>query len=276
MSSTLQKIIDSTRLRVEQAKAKSKRKELEKFAAEHTPRGFRRALEHRAQAGAAIVAELKKASPSKGVIRDDFPVAALARELQHGGATCLSVLTEPEFFLGGLGNLELASSETQLPCLRKDFIIDEFQVLEARAHHADAVLLIVAALDDARLKSLARAAAELKLDVLCEAHDAEEIARAVDAGCNMIGVNARNLHDFSVSLDAVVGLSERIPANVLKVAESGISSGADIAKLLAAGFNAFLVGETLMRAESSRAALRELIAAADASQQLSEAAEVRR
>jgi len=265
MLTKLDDIVAATRIRVEQAKANANRKQLEKFAADHTPRGFRRALEYRARSGTAVIAELKRASPSKGVIREEFPVAFLARALQQGGAACLSVLTEPEFFHGGLGNLELASSETQLPCLRKDFIIDEFQILEARAHRADAILLIASALKDAELRSLALAAGTIGLDVLCEVHSAHEIDRAIDARCvNMIGVNARDLRDFSVSIDAAIELAERLPSETLRVAESGIAGAADVARLRAAGFEAFLVGEMLMRAPQPGLALRELLAEADA------------
>lgn len=265
MPSKLNQILESTRVRIAASKASSSVKELEKLACEHTPRGFRHALAHRAYTAPAIIAELKKASPSKGLIRADLPVAALARELQAGGAACLSVLTEPEFFLGGLGNLELASSATRLPCLRKDFIVDEFQLLESRAHDADAVLLIAAALSDDELKQLNTAARSMSLDVLCEVHNAEEIDRALEAGCTeMIGVNNRNLHDFSVTLATSLDLIGRIPKTTVCIAESGIASGEDIATLRAAGFHGFLIGESLMRAQHPGKALHDLIEAAQA------------
>lgn len=261
MSSTLETILRSTRARVALAKANVSRKQLEAAAAEHTPRGFRRALHSRAATAPAIIAEIKKASPSRGMIRADFSAAELARELESAGAACLSVLTEPEVFLGSLGNLELASSHTHLPCLRKDFMIDEFQLLEARAHHADAILLIVAALTDAELKQLHAAARALGLDVLCEVHDIAELDRALAAGCaELMGVNNRNLHDFSVSLQTSIELAARMPADSVRVAESGIGSAADIARLRGAGYHGFLIGETLMRAASPGAALRDLLA----------------
>jgi indole-3-glycerol phosphate synthase len=263
MSSKLDQIVEATRLRISQSKAKSSTKELEKLARDHTPRRFRQALAHRAHSEPAIIAELKKASPSKGLIRANFPVASLARELQSAGAACLSVLTEPQFFLGGLGNLELASFETQLPCLRKDFIVDEFQLLEARAHRADAILLIVAALSDSELRALYAAARKLELDVLVEVHDAQELDRALQCGCTeLIGVNNRNLHTFEVSLDTSLALVERMPKDSVRIAESGINTGEDIALLRNAGFHGFLIGESLMRAERPGDALRALIASA--------------
>jgi indole-3-glycerol phosphate synthase len=263
MSSKLDQIVEATRLRVSQSQAHASVKALEKLAREHTPRSFRHTLAHRSHSGPAIIAELKKASPSKGLIRADFPVASLARELQAGGATCLSVLTEPQFFLGGLGNLELASFETRLPCLRKDFILDEFQLLEARAHRADAILLIVAALSDSELKSLYAAARKLELDVLVEVHDAQELDRALQCDCaELIGVNNRNLHTFQVSLDTSLVLVERMPKDSVRIAESGINTGEDIAVLRKAGFHGFLIGESLMRAERPGDALRALIASA--------------
>ncbi len=186
-------------------------------------------------------------------------MADLARQLESAGAAALSVLTNEKFFQGSLRNLEIASQATSLPCLRKDFIVDEFQLLEARAFHADAILLIVAALSQAELTALYRRARELQLDVLCEVHDAPELQRALDAGCDLIGVNNRNLHTFRVDLDTSLQLAELIPAEVLKVAESGIESGSDIARLRQSGFDAFLIGESLMRAPHPGDALRELL-----------------
>jgi indole-3-glycerol phosphate synthase len=235
---------------------------LEKRAVRHVPRGFRKGLEMAGRVGIAVIAELKKASPSRGLIRGNFDPAALARELEQAGAAALSVLTDEEFFQGSLGNLRTASSSAALPCLRKDFIIDEFQILEARANCADAVLLIVAALEDAELKVLAAKAAEYELDVLCEVHDAAELKRALDAGCGIIGVNNRDLKTFRVDLRTALALAEKIPSHALAVAESGIESGADIARLKAAGYGAFLIGETLMRARVPGEVLRGLVAEA--------------
>jgi indole-3-glycerol phosphate synthase len=208
----------------------------------------------------AVIAELKKASPSRGVIRAEFDPAGLAKELEGAGAAALSVLTDVEFFQGSLENLRLVSESTQLPCLRKDFIVDEFQLLEARANRADAVLLIAAALSPAELVGLAMLSREYELDVLCEAHDEEEVQRAIDAGCNLIGVNSRNLKTFEVDLGTAFELAERIPKDVLGVAESGIQTGADIARLRSAGYQAFLIGESLMKAARPGAALGKLIA----------------
>jgi indole-3-glycerol phosphate synthase len=240
-------------------------RELEKRAAAHAPRGFRRALESAGRTGIAIIAELKKASPSRGLIRKDFDPVTLAVELEQAGAAALSVLTDEGFFQGSLANLRAASENTRRPCLRKDFIVDEFQLLEARANCADAVLLIVAALEDSELKALATKAAGYKLDVLCEVHDAEELQRALNAGCRIIGVNNRDLKTFKVDLETALRLAEEIPSDSLAVAESGIESGADIVRLRAAGFGAFLIGETLMKATRPGEALRGMIAEATTS-----------
>ena len=255
-------IVAATRRRVGECRSKADLRELERQAAAHVPRGFRRRLEAAGAAGIAIIAELKKASPSRGLIRKDFDPAGLARELEQAGAAALSVLTDEQFFQGSLANLRTASSSTRLPCLRKDFIIDEFQVLEARANCADAVLLIVAALEDADLKALAAKAAEYELDVLCEVHNAMELQRALAAGCQIIGVNNRDLKTFKVDLATALRLAEQIPSGALAVAESGIEGGADIARLRAAGYGAFLIGETLMKAPRPGEALRGLIAEA--------------
>jgi indole-3-glycerol phosphate synthase len=262
MPSTLETIVAATRSGVATAKGSADLRSLTAAAEGHRPRGFRENIEKTAASGIAVIAELKKASPSKGLIREDFPVAALAGELEDSGAAALSVLTDKQFFQGSLENLETASAATQLPCLRKDFIVDEFQLLEARSHRADAVLLIVAALTPTELVDLHRRAGELQLDVLCEVHDAEELQRALDAGCGTIGVNNRDLHTFQVNLDTSLRLVETMPPGVLKVAESGIEAGEDIARLRQAGFDAFLVGESLMRAPHPGEALRELMAQA--------------
>jgi len=263
MPSKLENIIAATRGRVAAARASADLGALNAAAARHHPRGFREGLHRASQSGIAVIAELKKASPSKGLIRPEFEVAGLAVELEEAGAAALSVLTDRQFFQGSLQNLEIASEATRLPCLRKDFIIDEFQLLEARAHRADAVLLIVAALTQTELSDLHRRAGELQLDVLCEVHDGEELQRALDAGCETIGVNNRNLHTFRVDLNTSLQLAEMMPPGVTKVAESGIESGDDIARLRQAGFDAFLVGESLMRAPRPGEALRDLLSAAN-------------
>jgi indole-3-glycerol phosphate synthase len=260
MSTKLEEIIAATRERVAVAKTSADLRLLDQAAERHKPRGFRKALQ--AESGIAVIAELKKASPSKGLIRADFPVAELARELESAGAVALSVLTDDRFFQGSLQNLEIASQTTRLPCLRKDFIVDEFQLLEARAHRADAVLLIVAALTQAELVSLHGRATQLDLDVLCEVHDGVELQRALDAGFETIGVNNRDLRTFRVDLNTSLRLAELMPPGVMKVAESGIETGDDIASLRGAGFNAFLIGESLMRAPRPGDALRALLAQA--------------
>ena len=264
MAAFLDEIVAATRRRVARSKSAADLRALEKQAEKHVPRGFRRALASRSQDGIAVIAELKKASPSKGLIRPDFDAAALARELEEAGAAALSVLTDEEYFQGSLENLRRASASVAIPCLRKDFIIDEFQLLEARANSADAVLLIVAALSQEELISLSTSAGSHGLDVLCEVHDAQELARALDAKCDLIGVNTRDLRTFKVDLQTAIGLADRFPRNVVRVAESGIHSAQDVSLLRSAGYHAFLVGESLMRAARPGAALQELMGRASA------------
>ena len=259
MASKLADIVAATRRRVTESRRTADLRQLEKQAQEHAPRGFRRALESKGRSGIGIIAELKKASPSRGLIRADFNPAILAPQLEAAGATALSVLTDEEFFQGSLQNLKIASATTKLPCLRKDFMVDEFQLLEARANCADAILLIVAALSQAELVGLSIQAREYELDVLCEVHDTEELDRALNAGCNLIGVNSRDLRSFQVDLNTALCVAERIPKNIVSVAESGIHTGADIAKLKTAGYTAFLIGESLMKADSPGDALRALM-----------------
>ena len=234
---------------------------LERAAAAHVPRGFRQRLRRVAQdgIGIAVIAELKKASPSKGLIRADFKPSELARDLEQAGAAALSVLTDEPFFQGSLDYLHEASSSSSLPCLRKDFIVDEFQIVEAKANCADAILLIVAALEQKELVTLAGIARSQGLDVLCEAHDEAELERALDAGCDLIGINSRNLRTFEVNLETAFRLAEKIPAACVRVAESGIQSGADLARLRAAGYEAFLIGESLMKADRPGEALARLM-----------------
>jgi indole-3-glycerol phosphate synthase len=258
----LDDIIAATRRTVAESRTKAKSPELERLAAAHVPRGFRKALQRASEAGVAVIAELKKASPSRGLIRGNFDPAALAHELEEAGAAALSVLTDEEYFQGSLQNLQIASSSTALPCLRKDFIIDEFQVLEARANQADAVLLIVRILGRRELRFLAERARAQELDVLCEVHDEDELQQALDAGCNLIGINSRDLRTFKVELNTAFKLAERIPQSVLAVAESGIRTGADIVKLREVGYRGFLVGEQLMRMAAPGKELRTLLAEA--------------
>lgn len=234
---------------------------MERAAAEHTPRGFARALRTEAASGPAVIAELKKASPSKGLIRAAFDVVALAKELEVGGAAVLSVLTEERFFQGSLENLRLASGAVRIPCLRKDFMVDPWQMVEARANGADAVLLIVAALTDAELRTLRDEARRCGLDVLCEVHDREELERALPLDCECVGVNSRDLKTFTVSLERMESLAAALPRNVVRVAESGIRTREDILRMQSAGYEAFLVGESLMRQAEPGAALRALLEA---------------
>jgi indole-3-glycerol phosphate synthase len=255
----LDRILVRTRADLALRRMPERMRELEAQAAQHTPRGFAAALHAAAKARPAVIAELKKASPSRGLIRTDFDPAELARSLERGGAACLSVLTDEPFFQGGLRNLEIASASAALPCLRKDFIIDEFQIVEARAHCADAILLIVAALTDPELRDLRAAARALQLDVLCEVHDREELDRALPLECEMYGVNSRNLRTFTVDTTAAEELAQHLPASTLRVAESGLGSYADIQRMTRAGYNAFLIGESLMRAADPGDALAALL-----------------
>src|ERR1700676_129136 len=267
MPVSLDSIVAATRQRLSQrasenvsaGRRNSDLQAMERAAAEHTPRGFRNRLRRAARDGAAVIAELKKASPSKGLIRADFRPSELARDFERSGAAALSVLTDEQFFQGSLDYLRQASSSSSLPCLRKDFIVDEFQIVEARANQADAILLIVAALDQKELESLAGIARSHSLDVLCEAHDEQELERALDPGCALIGIHSRNLRTFKVNLETAFRLVDKMPAACVRVAESGIQSGADIARLRSAGYAAFLIGESLMKAERPGEALTKLI-----------------
>ncbi len=263
MAASLDQIVAATRRRVAEAKRSANLQRLHQQADLHVPRGFRRALEVRSKSGPAIIAELKKASPSRGLIRADFNPEGLAADLETAGAAALSVLTDGEFFQGSLDNLGRASAVTQVPCLQKDFIVDEFQLLQARASGADAILLIAAVLSQPELLALTKQSRILGLDVLCEAHNEDELHRAVDAGSDVIGVNNRDLRTFKVNLDTALRLAKMIPGNVISVAESGIDSGADIVRLRSAGYKAFLVGESLMKAESPGRALKDLLVEAD-------------
>jgi indole-3-glycerol phosphate synthase len=253
----LERILAATRQTVEERKHTTPLAVLEKKAETYTPRGFARALRAAADAGPAILAEIKRASPSKGLIRADFDPPVLAQQLRDGGAAALSVLTDAPFFQGSLLYLEQASFASGLPCLRKDFIVDPFQILEARAHRADAILLIAAALTDAELEQFTGQAHALGLDVLCEVHTAEELARVRDLGCDAYGVNNRDLATFEVRLENSLDLAPALPAGAVHIAESGIGSRADIDRLREAGFHAFLIGESLMRKPDPGAALAE-------------------
>ncbi len=205
-----------------------------------------------------IIAELKKASPSKGLIRESFPVTELAMELETGGAAALSVLTEPFYFQGSLENLKLAAGAVKIPILRKDFIFDEIQILEAAAFGADAILLIAAALEPERMAALYNYARSLELDVLCEVHNADELKTVLAFDAEVIGINCRDLKTFSIDRQLTLELLGSIPERKVKVAESGIQNHGELARLRHAGANAFLIGETLMRAPNPGNVLREL------------------
>jgi indole-3-glycerol phosphate synthase len=230
-------------------------------ASNDTPRGFMKALQARvAIGGTAVIAEVKKASPSMGVICASFDPVAIAESYAAAGATCLSVLTDEKYFQGSGHYLRLVRAAVGLPLLRKDFIVDEYQIVEARALGADAILLIVAALSDAELAAFTRLAHDLGLDVLVEVHDEAECARALQLPLRVIGVNNRNLHDFSVSLDTSRRIKTMLPADYLLVSESGIHTRADIEALQADGIHAFLVGGALMQADDPGVALSALLA----------------
>jgi indole-3-glycerol phosphate synthase len=242
--------------RAELVRDSPRRSELERRAASRNDhRDFRHAL---TTSLPAIIGEIKKASPSKGVLADQFDPAAIARMYSSGGAAALSVLTDRQFFQGDLGDLEAARAAVSLPALRKDFTLDEFHVIEAAAHGADAILLIAALLDEKELRSLRELAAQYRMAALVEVHDASELETALNSGAGIVGVNNRNLHTFDVTLETSLQLAEKIPASVVKVSESGIHSHSDVARLADAGFHAFLVGEHLMKSVDPAAALKEL------------------
>jgi len=263
MPTQLDTILATTRATVAVSKERVPVAVLERRAAEHQPRGWAAALRRTSETDAAVICEIKKASPSKGLIRADFDVAWLASRYAAGGAAALSVLTDEPYFQGGLRNLEIASETVSLPCLRKDFTIDEYQIVEARAHRADAILLIAAALTDGEMKRFAAAAHEYSLDVLVEVHTGGELDRVLDAlgstGANAIGVNNRDLKTFDVRLETSLDLIDRIPRNVVRVTESGIAAPEHIEQLRSAGFDAFLIGESLMRQIDPGAALEKLL-----------------
>ncbi|SHM41935.1 indole-3-glycerol phosphate synthase TrpC [Vreelandella subglaciescola] len=223
------------------------------------PRGFVSALNARMAAGdAAVIAEIKKASPSKGVIREVFEPAEIAKSYADGGAACLSVLTDADFFQGHEDYLIAARDACTLPVIRKDFITHGYQVIEARAIGADCILLIVAALDDAQLAELNRQAHELGMDVLVEVHNAEELERALKLNLELVGINNRNLHTFDTSLDTTLDLLSRVPPGVTVITESGIHTRDDVERMRERGVNGFLVGEAFMREDNPGEALKEL------------------
>lgn len=261
MSDTLTRITNDTRKHVEVCKARRPLAEVESAAkVADAPRGFARALKAAIASGRyGLIAEIKKASPSKGLIRPDFDPPALARAYERGGASCLSVLTDEPYFQGKDEFLVQARAATGLPVLRKDFMIDPYQIVEARALGADCVLLIMACLDDALAAELARLAHRWGMDVLVEVHDAAELDRALGIDGDLVGVNNRNLKTLAVDLATTEQLAPRVPKDRVVVAESGLGSPADLARMAKVGASAFLIGESFMRKPDVEAAVREIL-----------------
>ncbi|MCY1415334.1 Indole-3-glycerol phosphate synthase [compost metagenome] len=257
----LQKILARKVEEVAERSSRVSLAELEQLArSADAPRGFANALLERARRKEpAVIAEIKKASPSKGVLRENFVPAEIARSYQEGGAACLSVLTDVDFFLGSDAYLKEARAACNLPVIRKDFMIDPYQVVEARAIGADCILLIVSALEDARMAELAAVAKDFNLDVLVEVHDREELERALNTlDTPLVGINNRNLHTFEVSLDTTLDLLPSIPRDRLVVTESGILNRADVELMEVSEVYAFLVGEAFMRADEPGTELKRL------------------
>lgn len=260
MANKLDEICANKRVEVANRKTLHSIGDLDRLAAaQSAPRGFRAALDVKAATSFGLIAEIKKASPSKGLIRADFRPADHAAAYEAGGAACLSVLTDAPYFQGHEDYLVAARAACSLPVLRKDFMVDPWQVAEARAIGADAILIIVAALDDAQMQEIEAAAIERGMDVLVETHDAEELDRALRLKSRLIGVNNRNLKDFTVDFARTYELVGRAPGGCTFVAESGLSSHADLVAMAGHGVRCFLVGESLMRAEDVERATSELL-----------------
>ena len=262
MTDILQKILARKHEEVDQRSRIRSLGSIRARAAHQPPtRGFTASMQRKLDPGEpAVIAEVKKASPSKGLIRKDFDPAAIARSYEAAGAACLSVLTDVDFFQGSNRYLAEAREACALPVLRKDFIVDPYQVYEARVIGADCILLIVAGLEDGPLVEMTNLAHDLGMDVLVEVHDIDELERALQADCDLVGINNRNLRDFSVSLDTTIELRDAVPPDRLLVTESGIASRADVVRLRGAGVNAFLIGESFMRERDPGAALKEMFA----------------
>ena len=258
-SGILAEIVQQKVQEVAGLKSNEARLEQQAWARVSQRRDFSTALRERQP---AIIAEVKKASPSKGLLQPNFDPETIARAYERGGAACLSVLTDREYFKGSLEHLAAARATVELPVLRKDFTIDRLQILEAGAHGADAILLIAAILDVADLRSFRELATQLGLAALVEVHNETELRKALDSGAELIGVNNRNLDTFGVTLETSLRLSDRMPEGVLRVSESGIQTRADIDRLCQAGFHAFLVGESLMKSANPEQSLKALLGTA--------------
>jgi indole-3-glycerol phosphate synthase len=257
MSTILDRIVASKRRELDDARTRVPAADLERRLADAPPvRDFRAALE--APGGIQVIAEVKKASPSAGLLRPDFDPVALARTYERHGAACLSVLTDEPFFQGSLAHLTAVRAAVGRPLLRKDFLLDRYQLLQARCAGADAVLLIAEILDDATLRRLLREAGDLGMQALVELHDADNLTRVLDSGARLVGVNNRDLRTFTTRLEHTLDLAARVPPDCCLVSESGIGGRADVLRLEAAGVRAVLVGETLMRAADVAAKLDEL------------------
>jgi indole-3-glycerol phosphate synthase len=259
LPSILRKILETKREEIAVGKARESAEALRQRIRGLQPcRGFATDIEKTSKSGPAVIAEIKKASPSAGVIREYFNPAEIARSYQDGGATCLSVLTDVHYFLGAVSHLEAARNACDIPILRKDFIIDSWQIAESRATGADCILLIVAALEKGQLHELAAAASDAGLDVLVEVHDEAELETALETEAKLIGVNNRDLHHFTTDIAVSERLRPLIPAERCMIAESGIHTRADVRRLLESGVRAFLVGEAFMRADDPGQALQGL------------------
>ena len=261
MADVLAKIIDTKRDEVAALKASPIASDLPRMAKDQSaPRGFAQALDKASHEGYGLIAEVKKASPSKGLIRADFNPENIAKAYQAGGATCLSVLTDEQYFQGHMDYMIQARAAVDLPVLRKDFMIDTFQVTEARAHGADAILIIMAAVDDALALELEDAAFDLGMDVLVEIHDAEELDRARKLKSPLLGINNRNLKTMETNLQTAVGLLGNFPEGRIAVAESGLFTPEDLALMAAHDARCFLIGESLMRQDDVEAATKAILA----------------